>query len=179
MTTNTTTPPESTTSGASRHVETYPLGDPRLLGIEPGSIVVGHDGSAGADEALDVALDLAHDLGVPIAVVRTWSIFDAPNPAGFRFGYASSFPELATAVQKALIEDTAAAAARHPELRPQFREVRDVADEALPRLSAGAKMLVLGSRGMGSVRSALLGSVSSSCLHRATCPVLVVPPHRS
>ncbi|OII26120.1 hypothetical protein BIV04_14205 [Frigoribacterium sp. MCBA15_019] len=147
--------------------------------MEPGSIVVGHDGSAGADAALDVALDLAHGLGVPIAVVRTWSIFDAPNPAGFKFGYASSFPELATAVQKALIEDTATAAARHPDLRPQFREVRDVAEEALPRLATGARMLVMGSRGMGAVRSALLGSVSTSCVHRATCPVLIVPIHRA
>jgi nucleotide-binding universal stress UspA family protein len=154
---------------------TYPLGHPRLLGIVPGSIVVGHDGSAGADAALEVALGLARDLAVPIAVIRVWSIFDAPNPVGFRFGYASSFPELATAVQHALIDDTARAAARHPALRPQFREVRDVPAEALPRLSEGARMLVLGSRGLGSVRSALIGSVSASCVHRATCPVLIVP----
>jgi nucleotide-binding universal stress UspA family protein len=159
----------------SAHGETYSPDDPRLLGIERGSIVVGHDGSAGADAALEVALGLADDLGVPIAVVRTWSIFDAPNPAGFTFGYASSFPELATAVRKALGEDTAAATARHPGLRPQLREVRDVPEEALPRLSVGARMLVMGSRGMGSVRSALLGSVSTSCIHRATCPVLIVP----
>jgi nucleotide-binding universal stress UspA family protein len=177
--TRTTAPQAAPPAAPSRHVETYPLGDPRLLGIEPGSIVVGHDGSAGADAALEVALQLAHDLDVPIAVVRTWSIFDAPDPAGFRFGYASSFPELATAVQKALGEDTAAATARHPDVRPQLREVRDVPEEALPRLSVGARMLVMGSRGMGSVRSALLGSVSTSCIHRATCPVLIVPLDRS
>ncbi|MBF4578428.1 universal stress protein [Frigoribacterium sp. VKM Ac-2530] len=177
--TRTASVPAPVSTSPSRHVETYPLGDPRLLGIEPGSIVVGHDGSPGADAALEVALGLADDLGVPIAVIRTWSIFDAPNPAGFTFGYASSFPELATAVQKALGEDTAAATARHPDLRPQLREVRDVPEEALPRLSAGARMLVMGSRGLGSVRSALLGSVSASCVHRATCPVLIVPLHRS
>jgi hypothetical protein len=128
----------------SAHGETYSPGDPRLLGIERGSIVVGHDGSAGADAALEVALGLADDLGVPIAVVRTWSIFDAPNPAGFTFGYASSFPELATAVRKALGEDTAAATARHPGLRPQLREVRELGSGTCPRRCCRVCPSVLG-----------------------------------
>ena len=43
----------------------------------------------------------------------------------------------------------------------------------------GADVIVLGSRGMGSMKSALmslvgLGSVSEYCMHQAPCPVLVV-----
>jgi len=175
MSTRTTKDPSAATTSAGAPAVTYPVGDPRLLGIARGSIVVGHDGSADADAALDVAFGLARDLHAPLAVIRVWSIFDAPRLPGFRFEYASSFPELATAVQKAVTADTEPLAARYPTVRPQVREVRDVPDEALPRLAEGARMLVVGSRGLGTVRAAVLGSVSSSCLHRATCPVLVVP----
>lgn len=175
MSTHTTSTPIPTTTTAPTSTVSYPVGDPRLLGIEPGSIVVGHDGSAGADAAVEVALGLARDLALPIAVVRVWSIFDAPRLPGFRFGYASSFPELATAVQEAVVADTTALAVDYPSVHPQVREVRDLPDEALPRLAEGARMLVVGSRGLGTVGAAVLGSVSRSCLHRATCPVLVVP----
>lgn len=40
---------------------------------------------------------------------------------------------------------------------------------------AGADLLVAGSRGYGPVRRVLLGSVSTQLMHRAPCPVLVVP----
>jgi nucleotide-binding universal stress UspA family protein len=39
-----------------------------------------------------------------------------------------------------------------------------------------ASMIVVGSRGLGAVRAALLGSFSTSVLAEATCPVVVVPP---
>ncbi|HSS43092.1 MAG TPA: universal stress protein [Solirubrobacterales bacterium] len=40
---------------------------------------------------------------------------------------------------------------------------------------AGADLLVAGSRNYGPVRRVLLGSVSTQLMHRAPCPVLVVP----
>jgi nucleotide-binding universal stress UspA family protein len=42
--------------------------------------------------------------------------------------------------------------------------------------TADAGVIVIGSRGLGAVKSALLGSVSSGVLHHARRPVLVVPP---
>jgi nucleotide-binding universal stress UspA family protein len=47
---------------------------------------------------------------------------------------------------------------------------------ALLRLSQGADLLVVGSRGLGGFAGVLMGSVSQQCVHHATCPVLVVRP---
>jgi nucleotide-binding universal stress UspA family protein len=41
---------------------------------------------------------------------------------------------------------------------------------------AGAELLVVGSRGRGSIRSAVLGSVSRDLTAEARCPLVVVPP---
>jgi nucleotide-binding universal stress UspA family protein len=49
--------------------------------------------------------------------------------------------------------------------------------QALLDRSTGAALLVVGSRGRGAVRSALLGSVALHCAMQAPCPVLVV--HRA
>ncbi|CAH1780850.1 unnamed protein product, partial [Owenia fusiformis] len=39
----------------------------------------------------------------------------------------------------------------------------------------GAAMVVMGSRGLGSIRRTILGSVSEYVIHHANCPVVIVP----
>lgn len=40
-----------------------------------------------------------------------------------------------------------------------------------------ASFVILGSRGRGGLKSAMLGSVSNSVASNAPCPVVIVPPH--
>jgi nucleotide-binding universal stress UspA family protein len=46
---------------------------------------------------------------------------------------------------------------------------------ALVEAARTARLLVVGSRALGYVRAALLGSVSRYCAHHAAVPVVVVP----
>jgi len=65
----------------------------------------------------------------------------------------------------------------HPELAAVEFTVEAVAGSPGPVLvdaSQGADLLVLGHRGRGAVRSALLGSVGLHCALHATCPTTIV-----
>ncbi len=49
----------------------------------------------------------------------------------------------------------------------------------LVNMSKDAHMVVVGPRGLGAVRSVLLGSVSTGLIHHARCPVAVIHPEAS
>lgn len=146
--------------------------------VPAGSIVVGHDGSDCSDSALTEALELAGPLHTPVVVVRTWTIDTAPRPVDWEFGYVSSFAEYAASVEASLRKDVAPFAARFPDVALSYRVVHSGAAKGLIEISHPARMLVLGSRGHGGFSGMLLGSVSDQCVRHATCPVLVVRPHK-
>jgi nucleotide-binding universal stress UspA family protein len=140
-----------------------------------GSIVVGHDGSPEAQAALDTALELAHALGATVLVVRTWSLDTAPSGVVFHDGYAASFAEIGEAVHGRLRTETASRIGSRAGLDVQLRSVLGQPAETLIALSRDARMLVVGSRGLGGVAGMVLGSVSDRCVRHARCPILVVP----
>ncbi len=63
-------------------------------------------------------------------------------------------------------------------LDPDAAELDVVADQrparALVRMTAGADLLVVGSRGRGGFARLLLVSVSQQCAQHAQCPVMIV-----
>jgi nucleotide-binding universal stress UspA family protein len=137
-------------------------------------VVVGVDGSSGARAALRFALEDAARRGVPVDAVTVYR----PPEVWMDF-YALDDVEVdrvrAAAVEKA--EAFCADVLRElpgpaPEVR--VRAVMGAAAEGLIRESAGADLLVVGSRGHGGFSSMLLGSVSMQCALHAPCPVTVV-----
>jgi nucleotide-binding universal stress UspA family protein len=153
---------------------------PDLEPVPAGSLVVGHDGSDGADYALAQALELAERLRAPLVIVRAWSIASAPRPSTWEFGYVSSFDEYSSAVHEELVTDAGRVVEKHPTVSVDYRAVHADPATALIDLSRDARMLVVGSRGLGGFRGLVLGSVSERCVRHADCPVLVARPrHRS
>ncbi|GAA3666211.1 universal stress protein [Arthrobacter ginkgonis] len=135
----------------------------------PPRIVVGVDGSASSIEALKQAQRIAQGLGAHIEATACW---EAPR---MEEEYAAmgikGFEERA---QRTLNE--ALTAAYGPDLPGN---VSPKLQEGSPRptlieASKNAVMLVLGRRGHGGFHGLLIGSVSSACIARAHCPVLVV-----
>jgi nucleotide-binding universal stress UspA family protein len=137
------------------------------------AIAVGHDGSRGAGRALASALELAQALDAPVVVARAWSFATAPRPADAPFGYVPAFDEIGEAVCLSLVDDTGPQVTAVPGVAVEFRAVHGDAAKCLVEISRDARMLVVGTRGLGGLAGMLLGSVSDKCVRHAACPVLV------
>lgn len=112
------------------------------------------DESEAADAVLDTARWLAEGLHAPLRVIHV----GAPSPAA-----------------EQLVER---ARGRLGDERADVRVVSGSPAEAIRKTADGedAELLVVGSRGHGGLRSAVLGSVSRELATRARRPVVVVPP---
>ena len=132
-------------------------------------IVVGVDGSVPSKEALAWAVRQAQLTGAVVEAVISWEF-----PAAY--GYPApvmnvNFEELATkTVANAIAEVTAGTGA----VASRYMVTEGNAARALLAESAGADLLVIGSRGHGGFVEALLGSTGQHCVHHATCPVVVI-----
>jgi nucleotide-binding universal stress UspA family protein len=135
-------------------------------------IVVGVDGSESSKNALRWAARQARYTGATLEAVIGWEF-----PAFYGWAMIMSddvdFGQLAERALTDTIDEVFGAdrpsrlvtrvVCRHPAL-------------ALVEASEGAELLVVGSRGYGGFKDALLGSVSTYCVHHAHCPVTVIRP---
>jgi nucleotide-binding universal stress UspA family protein len=139
----------------------------------PGGVLVGHDGSECAHEALQWAAGLALRAGYPLHVLRAWKITTAPQPPTLEPGYVPPLEDFEKAVRDEL-EAHVAAARLDPALPVTCHVTHGTPARGLIESGVRADLLVVGARGRGGFAGLVLGSVSDQCVRHAPCPVTVV-----
>jgi nucleotide-binding universal stress UspA family protein len=146
-------------------------------------VLLATDGSEEAELALKTAVDLADctksELHVVTAAHEYYpASFEAPATGRLldeaRRAIEGEAREVLDGQLKKIEESRGTVAEAH--LRTgghRDQEIVRVGEEI------GAGLIVMGSRGLGGLRRALMGSVSDSVVRHAHCPVLVVRPDKS
>ncbi|MDP9862401.1 MULTISPECIES: universal stress protein [Streptosporangium] len=130
-------------------------------------VVVGYDGSDFSMQALEWAMDEAELRKLPLAVTHTW-----------RWPYGEADDEaklhLRKAAEHVLYHGADCARARSTITSVTADLHEGAAGDRLVELSARAELVVVGSRGMGTLARTVLGSVAGYVAAHASCPVVVV-----
>lgn len=139
------------------------------------SIVVGADGSVASERAVAWAAGEAVAAAVPLCIVGVWHLPVLVGAAAMGSAYIDPADLRAathTIVDRAKV--TAHDAISGAALQIDTIVVEGGGAEQLLGASAGADMLVVGSRGRGGFASLVLGSTAMSCAHHSKVPVTVV-----
>ena len=137
-------------------------------------VVVGVDGSPGGRLALRFALEEARLRGLPLRLVCAWQ-----TPLSeYESLTLSPDLDLRLNAEREAQEIVAAAAAElgaEPGVPVEAEAFEGHPALVLADVAKDADLLVVGSRGRGGFKALVLGSVSTSVLHHAPCPVVIVP----
>ena len=137
-----------------------------------GGLLVGHDGSAAASEAVRWAAGLAAELGEPLHVLRAWALLNAPEPASKVGGFIPPMADWEAAVKADLTADVEALGLSG-EVHLHVAHAQSSA--ALLHAAAGARMLVVGRRGAGGFRGLGFGSTADQVVRHSPVPAVVLP----
>jgi nucleotide-binding universal stress UspA family protein len=137
-------------------------------------IVVGVDGSPASRAALRWAVRQAELTGATVHAVTAWQYPVATGGYGWAPVAVLDDTSLQEASEKVLADEVGEVVGGRSDLRVRPESIEGNPAQVLLEASAGADLLVVGSRGHGGFASALLGSVSQHCVHHAKCPVVVI-----
>ena len=113
------------------------------------------------------AEDYAAMTGADLTLVTAWHW---PTSYGVPMAWEGWDP----AVDAEQVVEKAVAQLSLPRERVHVKVECGSAGDVLVHAAAGAALLVVGTRGHGTLTGTLLGSVSGYCVHHADCPVVVV-----
>jgi nucleotide-binding universal stress UspA family protein len=135
-------------------------------------VVVGVDGSTDSTAALRFAFEAAARRGTGLTVVHAWDLeIDGTSAA---LAWSVDWQQADEQERALVAESVAGFSAEYLTVDVRRHVVRGHPVAELVRQSENAALLVLGTRGRGSVKGMILGSVSHRVLHDAHCPVAVV-----
>jgi nucleotide-binding universal stress UspA family protein len=145
------------------------------MSIFPTKILLATDGSEEASLAARIAVDLADKTGSELHVAFVLHTQDAPGYATGGFDIEKPHEEEIRQMGQRLLDEQVrrveetggTVAGAHFRMALPDRGILAVGEEV------GAGLIVVGSRGLGGVKRALMGSVSDSVVRHAHCPVLV------
>ncbi len=136
-----------------------------------GEVVVGFDGSPESEAALEYAFQEAARRGARLRALHAWQL---PALAVSISVYTPLIDDTADTERRLAAETLAPWREKFPQVEVEETVLYGHPILALGEASAAADLVVVGSRGMGALGSAVLGSVSHGVLHHAHCPVAVV-----
>jgi nucleotide-binding universal stress UspA family protein len=138
-------------------------------------VLLATDGSAEAELAERAAADLARRTGAELYLVHAWQYVPHPVVVDYE-EYETQARQTLEDAGRRIEESGVGVAGKRLLSGPPVDEILDAAEEA------EARLVVVGSRGLGALRGLLLGSVSAGVVHHSRVPVLVVrgdwPPER-
>ena len=140
------------------------------MALFPTRVLLATDGSADATLAAESAIELCERTGSELHVTHvgeylpTYFAYTEEEPAQLRQAARQLLDEQARRIS----ESGGTVAGTHLRLGRPAEQIVDLAED----LDAG--VVVVGSRGLGGLRRAVLGSVSDSVVRHAHCPVFVV-----
>ncbi|MFF4615552.1 universal stress protein [Nonomuraea jabiensis] len=139
-------------------------------------IVVGADGSPAGQGALEFAFEEAELRDGSVTVVCCWD--DAGDLSGQDGLPFVDRRELRVNAEACFRDAVSALICRHPDVPVTTEFVAGRPERAVIDAARDATLLVLGSRGVGSTPTMLVGRVTQAALAAAECPVAVTPPSR-
>lgn len=143
---------------------------PDILARPP--VVVGVDGTPNSEAALAFAFDAADARRVPLIAVHTWWESHV-DPV---LDVVLDWDAIEADEREVLAERLAGWGEKYPDVLVQRIVARDRPARRLLDQARNAQLVVVGSRGRGSLSCLFLGSVSHALLHHAPCPVAIVRP---
>jgi nucleotide-binding universal stress UspA family protein len=155
------------------------------MSIFPTKILLATDGSREAQLAAGTAVDLANSTNSELHLITV--ALGNPDPVyhiyegGLRYEtYEEALRTVKGEAQKVLDEQVRKIEEAGGTVNEAHLRIGEQRDQAIVHLAEelGVGLIVMGSRGLGGVRRALMGSVSASVVRHAHCPVLIVRPEK-